>query len=168
MWCGDPDISAMERITNKPTVLEFSQLLQEGIILKNNQFGPFNSQNTAYIRELAPLMMVLVGVGRYDDIWASYIAERVMMSTEYHCHFGKPFVWQERNAQNLWKNLKDEMFGMEYTERFCSDLIASDIGSGSVIDKLERLYSELSKLDYLPPVVHELGSAWCRDIRNVL
>ncbi|MCK4733496.1 MAG: hypothetical protein KAT65_13670 [Methanophagales archaeon] len=168
MWFGDPDIDAMERITNRPTVHQFSEILHKGIVLDNTHFAPIDSQNTAYIAELAPLMMVLVGVGRYDDIWASFIAERVMMTTDYCSHFGKPFVWQERNLQNLWQNLKDEIFGMEYTPRFCEDLLAANIGDGTVLDKLEHLYEQLKGKDYLPPVVYKLGKAWCQDIRSVL
>lgn len=70
MWFGDPDIDAMERITNRPIVRQFSEILHKGIALENTHYSPVDSQNTAYVRELAPLMMVLVGVGRYDDIWA--------------------------------------------------------------------------------------------------
>jgi len=168
LWLGDPDIDAMERITNRPIVHQLSEVLHSGLVVDNACFTPFNSQNTAYLQELAPLMMVLVGVGRYDDIWASYIAERVMMETDYHVHFGKPFVWQERNPQNLWKNLKDELFGMEYTTRFCEDLLAANLGEGSVLDKLRRLYEHLRGAGYLPPVVHELGKAWCEDVETAM
>ncbi len=165
---GAPDIDAMERITNRPTVHQLSEVLRTGLVVDNVCFTPFDSQNTAYVAELAPLMMVLVGVGRYDDIWASYIAERVMMETDYHVHFGKPFVWQERNPQNQWRNLKDEIFGMEFTTRFCEDLLAANLGEGTVIEKLRHLYERLRGLDYLPPVVCELGKAWCDDIESVM
>lgn len=168
LWLGDPDIDAMERITNRPTVLHLSDLLNTGVIVDNTHFAPVNSQNTAFVTELVPLMMVLVGVGRYDDIWASYIAERIMMETEYHVHYGRPLVWQERNPQNQWKNLKDEIFGMEFTPRFCQDLIAAELGSGTVLDKLERLYEYLKGKDYLPSIVYDLGKAWCRDVERVL
>lgn len=168
LWLGDPDIDAMDRIVNKPLVLNVSEVLRGGFIVDNTNFTPFNSQNTAYRFELAPLMMVLVGVGRYDDIWASYIAERVLMETDYYVHFGQPFVWQERNPQNLWKNLKDELLGMEYTTQFCNDLLDIDIGEGSIIDKLYRIYSQLKTKSYIPPIVFELGEAWCRDLEKIL
>ena len=168
MWFGDPDIDAMERIINSVTVHQFSEILHKGIVLDNTHFAPIDSQNTAYVVELAPLMMVLVGVGRYDDIWASFIAERVMRTTDYCSHFGRPFVWQERNRQNLWRNLKDEIFGMEHTSRFCENLRAAELGEGTVLDKLERLYEQLKGKSYLPPVVYELGKAWCQDVRSVL
>ncbi|MFC2153935.1 hypothetical protein ACFLRC_00440 [Candidatus Altiarchaeota archaeon] len=168
MWYGDPDIDAMERITNNPIIHQFSDLLHKGIIVDNTNYAPIDSQNTAYVAELAPLMMVLVGVGRYDDIWASFIAERIIKETDYYCHFGKPFVWQERNRHSLWGNLKDEIFGMEHTSSFCEDILNADLGEGSILDKLERLYEYLKDKKYLPPVVYELGKAWCHDVREVI
>lgn len=168
LWLGDPDIDAMERITNQPIVNQISEVLSSGIIVDNSCFTPFNSQNTAYLADLAPLMMVLVGVGRFDDIWASYIAERIMLDTDYHVHYGRPFVWQERNPHNQWKNLKDEIFGMEFTIRFCKDLLSINLTEGSVLDKLRDLYENLKNLDYLPQVVYKLGTAWCKDLERVM
>lgn len=168
MWFGDPDIDAMDRITNRPVIYQCSELLHNGIVLDNTHIAPIDSQNTAFITELAPLMMVLTGVGRYDDIWASYIAQRVMSTTNYHCHFGKPFVWQERNPHNLWNNLKDELFGMEHTPKFCEVLSTTDIGEGTILDKLECLYNHLKEKKYLPPIIYKLGKAWCADVKSIL
>ena len=168
LWLGDPDIDAMERITNAPIVMQVSDVLRNGIIVDNALYAPVNSQNTAFVAELAPLMMVLVGVGRYDDIWASYIAERVLRTLDYHVHYGRPFVWQERNPQNSWKNLRDELFGMEYTPRFCEDLDRIELPEGTVLDKLESIYKGLLSASYLPEIVLELGAAWCKDLRRIL
>jgi hypothetical protein len=168
LWLGDPDIDAMERITNRPTVFQVSEVLRSGLVVDNRCFAPFNSQNTAYVVELAPLMMVMVGVGRYDDVWASYIAERVMVEMDYHVHYGRPLVWQQRNPQNQWRNLRDEVFGMEFTTRFCEDLLTANLGEGNVLDKLRRLYEHLRGVEYLPPTVYELGKAWCDDVERVI
>lgn len=89
------------------------------------------------------------------------------MTTDYYCYFGKPFVWQERNLHNLWQNLKDEIYGMEHTPKFYKDLVAMELAEGTVLDKLERLYEYLKKKDSLPPIVYELGKAWCQDARSV-
>lgn len=168
LWLGDPDIDAMERIVLHPTVCQVSEVLRAGLVVDHSCLTPFNSQNTAYIAELAPLMMVLVGVGRYDDIWASYIAQRVMMETDYHIHFGGPFVWQQRNPQSLWVNLKDELFGMEFTSKFCEDLRAADLGEGNVLLKLRRLYEHIHRLNYLPPEIYALGKVWADDVEKTL
>jgi hypothetical protein len=168
LWFGDPDIDAMERITNNPMVHQISEVLRTGLVVDRLCFTPFNSQNTAFVAELAPLLMVWTGVGRYDDIWASYVAQRLMRETDYHVHFGRPCVWQERNPQNLWKNLKDELYGMEYTARFCEDLLKANLGDGSVVMKLRQLYEHLSRLSYLPCIVHDVGKAWLNDVEKVL
>lgn len=168
LWFGDPDIDAMERITNRPEIHQIAEVLQRGLCVNTNIFAPVDSQNTAYIAELAPLFMVWTGVGRYDDIWASYLAQRVMRTLDYHVYYGPPFVWQERNPQNLWQNLRDEILGMEYTSRLCEDLLAANLSNGTVLEKLECLYEQLKSKDYLPSIVYELGKAWCEDIRSIL
>lgn len=168
LWFGDPDVDAMERITNRPEIHQVAEVVRRGLCVDPNVFAPTNSQNTAYVAELAPLLMVWTGVGRYDDIWASYLAQRIMRTLDYHVYYGPPFVWQERNPHNLWQNLRDELLGMEYTPRFCKDLLAIDLGEGTVLEKLERLYGHLKSKNYLPPIVYELGRAWCEDVRSVL
>jgi hypothetical protein len=168
LWMGDPDIDAMERITNRPIVNKLSEILDAGVTIQHGCFSPFNSQNTAYIREAAPLMMVLVGVGRFDDIWGSYIAQRVMMETDLHVHFGKPIVYQERNTQSQWKNLADEMFGMQHTKRFCDDLSKAELSGSGITERLRSVYRRLRNAEYLPPIVCELGEAWCDDVEGVL
>jgi hypothetical protein len=129
LWLGDPDIDAATRIVNAPQVLQLSDTVRSGLAVAPGCFTPFNSQNTAFRADLAALMMVWVDVGRYDDIWAAYAAERVMMDTGDWVHFGPPLVWQERNAHDLIKDLKDELYGMEHTDRFVEDLLAMDLGS---------------------------------------
>ncbi len=168
LWYGDPDIDAMQRITNAPMVYEFNSLINYGVFVPPGTWTVFNSQNTAFLRKFAPLMMVLCGVGRYDDIWAAYITQRIMQAHGYGVHFGKPFVWQERNLQNLWTNLKDEMLGMEKTTQFVTDLEAIDIGDGTPVQQLRKIYYGLAGKDYLPGVVCELGHAWCNDIEKIL
>jgi hypothetical protein len=167
LWFGDPDVDAMERITRKRAVRQMSELLKTGVVVDHSCFTPFNSQNTAYVADLAPLMMVWIGVGRYDDIWAAYVAQRIMQETAYHVYFGTPFVWQQRNPHNLWQNLKDEIYGMENTSRFCEDLRAADLGDGIITAKLHRLYEHLRRANYLPSLVHELGKAWLDDLEKV-
>ena len=57
---------------------------------------------------------------------------------------------------------------MENTTRYTRDLIAADPGEGGVLDKLARMYEQLDGSDYLPPIVCEMGRAWCRDVAKLL
>lgn len=156
---GEPDINATERIELHPTVSSYVPEAEEGIATDPRKtWTPINSQNTAWRSELAPLMPVLPHVGRYDDIWGSYIAQRVMMETDYHVRFGPPFVHQDRNPQDVFKNLADELYGMKNTEDFVAQLCAIEVPQGSVLEGLRAVLTGLknSPLD-LP---HDFFDAW--------
>jgi hypothetical protein len=168
LWLGDPDIDAATRIVNAPQILGFSELARHGLSVEPGCFTPFNSQNTAFRAELAPLMAVWIDVGRYDDIWAAYVAQRIMMETGDCVMFGPPYVWQERNAHNLMRDLKDEIYGMESTDRFVQDLLDMDLGSGSVLDKMRRLYGHLQTKEYIPESMRRFGLTWCDDVERAL
>ncbi len=167
MWLGDPDIDAVERLALRPMVEGVSSELKAGVVLEHGCVGPFNTQNTAFVRALAPLMMVFVGVGRFDDIFASFVAQKLMSGEGFHVHYGQPMVRQDRNEQDLIRNLEDEIFGMRHTLRFWKDLSAFDPGAGSIPEKLGRLGNEFKKWDYLPPVMAEQTAAWCRDLGKI-
>ncbi len=119
LWLGDPDIDAMSRITNRPIINDIPELARNGIMVNpSNTWTVTNSQNTAYPVFLAPLMAVWPYVGRYDDIWASYFAQSILKEYGYGIHFGNPLCYQSRNPHNLWTDVRDELFGMEYTPNF--------------------------------------------------
>jgi len=168
LWAGDPDIDAMDRIVSGPRVHNWSPLIQHGLIVSKDCYSPFNSQNTAFRSELAALMMVWIGVGRYDDIWASYAAQRVLRETPYHVHFGQPMVWQQRNPQSHWKNLRDEMHGMENTSAFTRALDEIDVGNGGPLQMLRRIFEGLNGRSFIPSLTVEAGLRWCDDVESVL
>ena len=168
MWYGDPDVNAVERMASAPVVTTMPGVLESGVIVGGHCFAPFNSQNTAYTYELAPLMPVLPAVGRYDDIWTSYIAQRIMWEHDQHVFYGQPFVYQERNPQSTMRNLKDEIYGMEYTGQFCGDLRQMKLGNGSPVEMLARVYEQMQGLDYLPDRLKRFCRAWIKDLDRVL
>lgn len=169
LWFGDPDIDAMDRMVNRPMIHQISQVLHSGIIVKEWNFSPFDSQNTAFLRELAPLMMMLE-VGRYDDIWASYLAQRIMFEKGYHVHYGPPFVFQERNLQDLRGNLEDEIYGMKHTSRFGEHLTKISLEKGGILDMLKEVYEDLTAYgkDYLPQAMLDQFPAWLSDLELVM
>jgi hypothetical protein len=118
LWLGDPDIDAIERIVVDPAVSS----LAPPTTLAVGTWGPFDSQSTAIHRELAPLMFMWTNVGRYDDIWCSYLMRAIMDATGWYVTYGTPAVKQERNPHNLLRDLKDELFGYEWTEKLCEAL----------------------------------------------
>lgn len=167
LWYGDPDIGAVERITNAPNVARWAAIAEQGFVVEPWTWAPFNSQNTAYCAELAPLIPMLPAIGRADDIWASYIAERIMWEHGYRVFYGPPFVYQERNEQSLLRNLRDEMFGMQHTLKFVDWLYSLPL-KGSPVEMQAQLWGLAQGLHWLPVRLREFGLAWCRDAAKVL
>jgi hypothetical protein len=164
---GDPDINASEWLVKAPYVSNSHELLNTGFLVSPDAWAPFNSQNTAWQRELFPLMFVIPFIGKYDDIWCSYIAERIMRETEFHVYFGKPFSLQARNVHNYIYDLTTEILGIEYTEKFCNILDSLTLRGEDVNARIGYIFKELKKTDFFPQKAAEAGIAWCKDIARI-
>ena len=172
---GDPDINAIDRyLDGGPRVTsyylgerkDYPASLDGVYINPRTTWTPVNSQNTAYVRELAPLAFVLPAVGRYDDIWASFMALRVMEATDYHVLFGEPSVVQERNPHNWLVDLEREIYGMRHTEAFCESLKAIPVDPAkSVLDNLDAVRQGVT---HLPIQARLFMDAWLEDVARVL
>ena len=159
---GDPDIGAVERIANGPTVHGVSELLRTGIVVDPSQtWTVFNSQNTAVIRELVPAWFMLPGCGRFDDIYASLIVQRVMSAKGYCVHFGAPFVWQQRNKHNLIKDLCAEIDGMDHILQISDALTEAALPLADTVELVRVCYREAG-------LFSEAAQAWCDDVEKVL
>mmetsp|Transcript_33981 Transcript_33981/g.87245 ORF Transcript_33981/g.87245 Transcript_33981/m.87245 type:complete len:184 (-) Transcript_33981:679-1230(-) len=74
-WFLDPDVDAVQRIVYPVNVVGCTR--EENFALDKGTWSPFNSQNTSLRREAIPAYFLFPKIGRYDDIWASYIIRRV-------------------------------------------------------------------------------------------
>jgi hypothetical protein len=172
LWLGDPDIDACDRIAGAPRVHGIAEIARAGVVVDPKQtWTVFNSQNTAFVRELAPAMMMLPGVGRHEDIWASLITQRVMRELGYVTHFGLPLVYQQRNPHDLHDDLAAETFGMRHTLDFAAWLdgwSCSGWPTASVVQILSDIYAAMRDLPWMPPQVREAGLAFLEDVEKVL
>jgi len=111
LWDGDPDIDAMCRLTFKP-------------ICKFNTTGPFaadvhspfNSQNTFIHRDALKHYAVWPYIGRMDDIWGGYYTQQMIGSDKLI--YNRASVYQDRNVQDLIRNLENEVIGYRNTFDF--------------------------------------------------
>lgn len=158
---GDPDVDAIERIVNAPDV----EGISSSAVLEPGTWAPFNTQSTAFTYEVAPLLQVLVGVGRYDDIWASYVARRVLDDVDLRVKYGFPLVEQRRNQHDLIKDLGAELLGYELTPELTSKLRGFTT-DGTVLERLTKCYYVLSKL--LPEPTNVANLAWLDDVEEAL
>jgi hypothetical protein len=169
MVLGDSDMPAVDRISRQyPAVHQVSELLRAGIVTDPREtWAPLNSQNIAFIRELAPCFLMVPAFGRYDDIYAGLVAQRVMREHGYHVHFGQPFVAQERNAHDLLKDLEAELWGMQHILDFTAWLDGF-LGQTSVTGFMRVLFTNLPSWMPERGKLQELGLAWCSDCDEVM
>lgn len=115
LWDGDPDIDAMARLSMKPIV----KYNVRGPYC-SNKISPFNSQNTFLLYTVLPFYAVMPFVGRMDDIWGGYILQHYFRD---NLIYNRASVYQDRNKQDLIKNLENEIIGYRNTYNIICDLI---------------------------------------------
>lgn len=166
LWNGDPDIDAVCRIAGGPFDLEFSNM---EFIIDNKCFSPYNTQNTLFSRRVAPAMCLMFSVGRMDDIWASYMTQRIMRELDSHVLFTGPTVFQDRNEHDLSIDLENEMIGYRNTDDFISKLNQIDLSSSNnVLEMYEKIVEEISNLKFIKKEISDFQRAWIEDVSKIL
>ena len=165
---GDPDADAIENMVRWPTVITYEMPDDDECILVNpaTTFSPLNTGATAYARAVAPLLNVIPGVGRYDDIWAGYIAERILGEMGLWVGYGAPFTRHTRNAHDLMRDLDAEVFGMRHTLAFCELLREMSVSGDNPVEALADVAEGLRGVDPFANVVLFLD-AWVEDVARV-
>jgi hypothetical protein len=122
LWIDNPDVDALTRMHRQLVVRGLKPARPQSFALHLGTWSPFNSQNTAIMRSALPAYFLSPYVGRYDDIWASYILTRIAHHLGDVISFGQPLVRQDRNEHDLWRDLDVERNGMIMTDEFCEVL----------------------------------------------
>jgi len=169
LWLGDPDITALERLLDDPTV---TGVPDDCVALEPGVWCPFNSQATTFRRELFPLLNVWPGVDRMDDIWPSYVARHIMDHLDYLVAYGAPNVRQERHEHDVVTDLENEIIGYRHTGALLEEIVSTDLGG--IYDALDALEEVLETLrasrrlaDVIPPVTRDFWTAWVADLREL-
>ena len=142
LWLGDPDIDAITRMAAPPEVTGYAR--EDNFFVGNRAWTPFNSQNTALARRVLPAYFLSPHVGRFDDIFASFIVKRIADHLGEGVAFGRPLVRQTRNQHDAWEDLDLERMGCRLCDEFVdalADVTLPDKGWGDcaavICDELE-------------------------------
>jgi hypothetical protein len=169
IWQGlvddDPDVDAIYRLTsNRPCRF----VRQAPVVLPRGTFSPFNSQNTAFRRELLALMYLPALVNfRVTDILRSYVAQPILWATGYRLGFLGPTVRQERNAHDLQMDFASEVPLYQDVERILAlvqDNIRPEI---SISDNLFNVYRHLASEAIVEEEELNILSAWLEDVADL-
>lgn len=133
LWLDDPDVDAITRLCSPVRAIGVRDRFPRHIACDIGTWAPFNSQNTALLRELIPAYLLFPYVGRYDDIWASYVIRHIADHKGDYVTYGAPLVRQKRNPHNYFKDFDAERMGLEYNDIFLEALRACHIGEGSYV-----------------------------------
>lgn len=120
---GVPDTDAATVIANAPLVHSATDILRHGFVASINSRAVFNSQWTAFRRELAPAFFQHYAVqGRNTDIIASLIMRRIMRDRGLYTLYGPPFAFHNRTLRDPLKDLQAEIWGLTHVSRFAQEL----------------------------------------------
>ena len=118
LWFGDPDVDALTRLFYPIEVKKVSKFFKDKTSPSLSNYSPFNSQNTAIQRDLIPAYFLFPYIGRYDDIWASYIIKKIANARNEFITYGHPIVFQNRNPHDYLKDFELEKFGLRFNDCF--------------------------------------------------
>ena len=161
LWLGNPDVDAVTHLEEPVEVVgwkeDFNQQYQQRVALANSTYSPFNTQNMAFFKELLPCAYLPVmgdsidgmKIDRYDDIWSSYFAEKIIKHLGDFVTFGQPLVRQDRNPHDYLRDLTGELPGMILTDKLILTLERIELSENSYFDcyheLIEKLREEICK-----------------------
>ena len=163
----NPDVDAVFRLVGGLPI-DFDN--HHPLILLNNSWCPFNSQNTRWYEEAFPLLYLPSYCSfRMTDIWRSYIAQRIAWECNWGILFHQATVRQERNEHNLLKDFEEEIPGYLNNARIVkalSELVLKK-GKESMYPNLITCYEKMIELGVVDLKELQLLDAWITDCENV-
>lgn len=151
LWLGDPDVDTITRLEEPFSVVGVRNP-KSRLVLASDTMSPFNSQNTAFSIDLLPCLYLITfefGTNRgflaanysfrYDDIWMSYFAKRIIDHMGDAVCIGPPHVEQQRNEHDYLLDLRRELGPMEMTNKLVDILSSIEVTEKSYF----RAYHEL-------------------------
>lgn len=106
LWNGEADVDAICRLTHETDKCYFDSHTRP---YTSYRPSPFNSQNTFLTKEVMPHYFMFPGIGRMDDVAASYHVQ----AQGFRVMYGWPTVTQKRNEHDLIKDLLAEVWGIQ-------------------------------------------------------
>lgn len=172
LWLEEPDVDGICRLTRdmgagRKMISKFNKTIGVG----KNVFAPFNSQNTAFLKEFVVAALLPYGdyFDRMDDIWSSYIMERLLWETEYRIAFGAPSVTQDRNIRTparTWKEIEREIAFSAALNNLLEFLRKTKFKSNNIIDNFIHLSEKIEKQEFSPKKYGKLWREWIKDVEK--
>jgi hypothetical protein len=161
---ADPDVDAIYRLLyDHPCFFKKRQ----PVVLGHGTISPFNSQNTAFGKELFPLLYLPSTVSfRFTDILRGLVAQPIMWLYNYSLGITEATVLQERNPHDYMKDFKSEIPCYIHGEEVI-ELISGVISTSySIYDNLKIAYEILVKNGIVEKAEINLVERWIKDLQK--
>ena len=156
---GDPDVDAIYRLTSN-TPCTFDK--KEPVVLEKGTVSPFNSQNTAILKELLPLFFLPSFVTfRFTDILRGIVAQPILWQQGFRLGFTKATVLQKRNEHDYFSDFESEVPMYLHIEKSL-EAVRKSIVNGSVADNLFNAYEALLKINVIDKREMTLLKEWLK------
>ncbi|MCX5884185.1 MAG: STELLO glycosyltransferase family protein, partial [Deltaproteobacteria bacterium] len=130
--------------------------------------SPFNSQNTAFIQPVFPLLYLPASVSfRSTDIIRGLVAQPILWRAGYSLGFNRATVVQDRNDHHYLSDFESEIPCYLYPEKIM-DVVEGAVSSQfSIETNLINAYENLIRHHLIPKCEMDLLLAWVQDIQNL-
>jgi hypothetical protein len=103
-----------------------------------------------------------------DDIWASYMTQRVLREFDGSVLFTGPTVYQDRNDHDLTKDLEKEVIGYRNTVKFLQRLNEIDVKSDDVLSSYSKVINGIQNLEFISKEMISFQRSWLDDVSKIL
>lgn len=164
-----PDVDAIYRLTN-PEEANFAFKESSAVVIGNQSWCPFNSQNTTWFRVAFPLLYLPSCCSfRMTDIWRSFIAQRILWTCGWGVLFHQATVWQERNEHDFLKDFEQEIPGYLNNGKICKMLSGLElkVGEENIIQNLHFCYLKMVENNWIDKKELYLLDDWIEDLQKL-
>lgn len=138
----DPDVDAVSRLFWPIRVTGMRPEWSPHFGLAPGTWSSFNDQNAAYAGDFIPIYFAPPSTGRNADIWASYVACRLVGHLGDVISFGYPLVRQLRNPHDLFEDLERELVNIRTADHFVALLRSIPLTKPTYLEALGELLTE--------------------------
>jgi hypothetical protein len=149
---GEPDRNALHRYCYPEMSASINAFPNHNLVI-SNKWCVFNTQNTLFTKDLIPLLFLFpmkkfLGNGyivdRYDDIFMSYIINKISHRFDWSISFGPPVLNQRRNDHDTCSEVFTEITGAIIAEPLLRFLENVDLESNTPLKCYEEIALKLS------------------------
>jgi hypothetical protein len=158
LWTVNPDVDALTvlsegSLNGLPKTRAVSLIGPDHLMLSNGTFAPLNTANTAYSRELLPIIYdtfqgAQVGelkIDRFGDIWSNLFIKKILDKMGTKVVLGAPLVEHLREPRDTFVDFQKEFWGIIISEKLFSFMETIKLSSYTYTNLYVELIENLKK-----------------------